>query len=387
MSPRADLRLHGVGSAVLVRPDARVRVVLKEDQVYVKSEGRAVAASCCQCGVFLGLHFRGRAHVNSHGHFDEGVLNGPGLPQGSLLVPRAFVVRCSESQLQHLERARADHAAYVTCARQAACDNPMLEGSSTADDSGGGGGSLPASQTGGASQSCRSRWMGFGLSMLGVGRDTRRGEQGGAHAAHGRAQGGAAAGNSNPEQQPSPEGEDAGGDSPMRDVVDAREEAEEGARGGGTGEADSAAGSLRNSEGAEPGLEPGAEDRDGDELEEGAEGMEEEAAAWTSRAANVCGEASVSGESVVHACIPWGVRSHENEIRCATQGVLLRVRGVWALECFLSFSCGLSWSGRGRFSQRHASCGQRQRKGERVEGGRVSDTHTHTHTHLLGFRA
>jgi hypothetical protein len=170
----------------------------------------------------------------------------------------------------------------------------------------------------------------------------------------------------------------------MRDVADAREEAEEGAGGGGTGEAGSAAGTLRNSEGAEPDPEPGAEDGDGDGLEEGAEGVEEDAAAGTSRAANVCGEAFVPGESMVHGCIPWGVRSHEKEIRCATQGVWLRVGGAWALECFLPF---VVWSlvvrERAFLSEKRLLWSKTENEGESEGGGGGV---THAHTHLLAFR-
>ena len=63
--------------------------------------GLARAAACRGCGLFLGLKFDvpSPPDVLSNSIFDT-LVHGPGLPAGSLLLPRSFVVRASEAQLE-----------------------------------------------------------------------------------------------------------------------------------------------------------------------------------------------------------------------------------------------------------------------------------------------
>ncbi len=122
------MRLHGVGTCVLVADSAQPHILLQQDcelfrkvrsllallllylykstdtdcDLFRKAElGLARAAACRGCGLFLGLKFDvpSPPDVLSNCIFDT-LVHGPGLPAGSLLLPRSFIVRASEAQLE-----------------------------------------------------------------------------------------------------------------------------------------------------------------------------------------------------------------------------------------------------------------------------------------------
>ena len=150
-----DVRLHGVGSGVLVAQGTQLQIH-EDPQRFRKSElGWAHSASCVRCGVFLGLRFKGS--VGTVMRPPLAPVQGPGLPEGSLLLPRAFVVRASQHQLQRLELSRAEDIDYVMATSRARAN---LHSAPSPPDA-------AATASPDAPVPRISRWMSFGMRMFG----------------------------------------------------------------------------------------------------------------------------------------------------------------------------------------------------------------------------
>lgn len=151
-----DVRLHGVGSGVLVAPGTQFHIVEDAQLRIHKAElGWAHAAACVRCGVFLGLRFESPSQ--SEGRKKPPMIHGPRLPEGSLLLPRAFVVRASQEQLQRMELFRAEDIDYVMSTSRARAS--LRSASSSTHDAA----SAPV-----APPPRRSCWGGIGMSMFGI---------------------------------------------------------------------------------------------------------------------------------------------------------------------------------------------------------------------------
>jgi len=317
------------------------------------------------------------------------LVNGPGLPAGSLLLPRAFIVRCAQVTLRERERRRSDDAAYVAMssrASHAACDSPMPDAGAAAAvaavakfGAAAPAGAAPAAVSrphsrdpspaavAATSRSRRSRWMGFGLSMLGVRTNVSADEE--AHAAVGpggveaeAGEEGAAAG-SGLAQQSQGDSEDWGGDSPMRDVDGDGMGGDGGGGGGGGGGVD--AGEMEGDNGSmddeawiqsmgadEAGQDqlPEAKDEAAGCVAEPTEGAASMGAAEPASREDKLADAGCGGELAASVCsaapvadaagaaepdtaaspllppaLPWGIRSHVKEIRCAAKGSRMSV--------------------------------------------------------------
>ena len=236
-----DVRLHGVGSGVLVAPGTQLHVVEIPGLRINKAElGWAHAAACVRCGVFLGLRFESPSQSGPTVKNAKPPMNGhgPGLPEGSLLLPRAFVVRASQEQLQRLELCRAEDTDYVVSTSRARAS--LRSASSSPHDAA----SAPV-----APPPRLSCWGSFGKSMFGT-RSHRENpnlvpETAGFRSAHramlsGHASGGTrAAGHDSGPSDEEEEGigtaratlEAAAGDSPMIDAGAVQGQSDEGPQG------------------------------------------------------------------------------------------------------------------------------------------------------------
>jgi len=382
---------------------------LHQAQVFAKPElGYALAASCRRCGVFLGLYFTGAEPPAECSRREPRLVNGPGLPAGSLLLPRAFIVRCAQVTLRERERRRSDDAAYVAMssrASHAACDSPMPDAGAAAAvaavakfGAAAPAGAAPAAVSrphsrdpspaavAATSRSRRSRWMGFGLSMLGVRTNVSADEE--AHAAVGpggveaeAGEEGAAAG-SGLAQQSQGDSEDWGGDSPMRDVDGDGMGGDGGGGGGGGGGVD--AGEMEGDNGSmddeawiqsmgadEAGQDqlPEAKDEAAGCVAEPTEGAASMGAAEPASREDKLADAGCGGELAASVCsaapvadaagaaepdtaaspllppaLPWGIRSHVKEIRCAAKGSSDVGGGAPACRCSGATFLGCAFS-------------------------------------------
>jgi hypothetical protein len=157
-----DVRLHGVGSGVLVAPGTQPHIVEDAQLRINKAElGWAHAAACVRCGVFLGLRFESPSQSEEPTVTQPPMAHGPRLPEGSLLLPRAFVVRASQEQLQRLELCRAEDIDYVVSTSRARAS--LRSASSSPHDAA----SAPVASAPVATPRL-SCWGSFGMSMVGI---------------------------------------------------------------------------------------------------------------------------------------------------------------------------------------------------------------------------
>jgi hypothetical protein len=304
-----DVRMHGVGSVVLVDHVHQVEIALHGEPRFIEELGWARCAACKRCGVFVGLKFCAASEAaHCYKPLSSKVVQGPGAPHGALLLPRAYLVRLSATQVQDLECLLAESDA-----------TPPHQPEATA----------PAQMSGFRP----SRWLRCGFDLLGRRERGEREARDGGRAADGDVEGTCGAGDVNVHSETGPGSggdvdvrearvADMSEDSPMPDCMleASREVMEEPRRdSGGVVEAGTRGGCAiepLKEETIREGIEPLDE---GDKMQDGAEVR-----------GGACG-VSVPSESKgneMPLAMPFGVHSRETQVRCATDGCLRLLSSV-----------------------------------------------------------